>query len=313
MVWIMTPFVRFPGRAANEIIRPVQILISDGFFNSMRIRWISGRDFLPEEIARGSESVIVNQAFADTFVPGQDPLGVVFDTLGDDPKPVRHQIVGVVATTHYNRPSEPDRPTIYTPLTAAAGATLNVRADSTSPAMVQSLHKQIETAAPAMRIRNTILLASQIDNTLLSERLLAMLATFFSVVALLLAFVGLYGVVNYAAVRRTREIGVRIALGARPRSVIWLIASGSSIPVVAGTGIGIVGGLALARYLVSQLFGVKTTDFWSLAAPIACIVAAAIAAGAARCKRRSVDRIASRVSGRETRRLYSSQIYSLRV
>jgi hypothetical protein len=277
LVFIMTPFIRFPGHA-NEITRPVQIPISDGFFNAMRIRWISGRDFLPEEITRGSESVIVNQAFADTFVPGQDSLGAVFDTLGDDPKPVRHRIVGVVATTRYNRPSEPDRPTIYTPLTAAAGATLNVRANSTSPAMVRSLHKQIETAAPAMRIRNTILLASQIDNTLLSQRLLAMLAGFFSIVALLLAFVGLYGAVNYAAVRRTREIGVRIALGARQASVVRLIVSDNSAPVLAGIGIGIVGGLALARYLVSQLFGVKATDFWSLAAPIACIVAACIAA-----------------------------------
>ena len=115
MVWIMTPFVRFPGRA-NEIIRPVQIPVSEGFFSAMQIRWIAGRDFLPEEIKRNPASVIVNEAFVDTFLTGANPLGQIFDTLGDNPNPVRHQIIGVAGTIHYNNLREPDRPTIYTPL-----------------------------------------------------------------------------------------------------------------------------------------------------------------------------------------------------
>jgi ABC-type antimicrobial peptide transport system permease subunit len=101
-----------------------------------------------------------------------------------------------------------------------------------------------------------ILLESQIENTLVSERLLALLAGFFSAVAALLAAVGLYGVVNYAAVRRTREIGIRIALGGGRASVVRRIVSDTSIPVTLGIAIGIAGGLALARYLASQLFGV---------------------------------------------------------
>jgi len=113
---------------------------------------------------------------------------------------------------------------------------------------------------------------------MISERLLALLAGFFSVVALLLAGVGLYGVINYAAVRRTREIGIRIALGARRASVVRLIVSDTSLPVLAGIALGIGGGIAMARYLASQLFGVKPTDFWSLAAPLACILIAALAA-----------------------------------
>ncbi|HUA85922.1 MAG TPA: ADOP family duplicated permease [Bryobacteraceae bacterium] len=277
MVWIMNPFIRFPGRAM-EILRPREIPVSDGFFRAMQIRWISGRDFLPEEIARGSESVIVNQAFADTFLPGKDPLGAIFETTGDNPIPVRHQIVGVAGTIHYNNPREPDRPAIYAPLRDTNTATLNVRVDSTSATMIGSVRKQIEAAAPAMRIRNTVLLAAQIENTLLSERLLAMLAGFFSVVALLLAAVGLYGVIRYAAVCRTREIGIRIALGARRAAVVRRVLADSSLPVLAGIGIGIAVGLGLARYLVSQLYGVKATGFWSLATPVACILIAAISA-----------------------------------
>ena len=276
-VWIMTPFVRFAGRA-NEIIRPTEIPVSEGFFNAMQIRWIAGRDFLPEEIVHGSDSVIVNQAFVDTFLAGSDALGDVFDTIGDDRKPVRRQIVGVAGTIRYNNLREPDRPTIYTPLRDASRSVLNVRTGSTSAAMVVWLRHEVESAALTLTVRNSILLASQIDNTLLSERLLAVLAGFFSIVALVLAGVGLYGVINYAAVRRTREIGIRIALGARRASVVRLVVSGAWMPVAGGVAMGIVAGIFLARYVASQLFGVKPTDFWSLAAPIATIVFAAIAA-----------------------------------
>jgi MacB-like periplasmic core domain len=236
MVWIITPLIRFPGRA-NEIIRPVQIPMSDGFFRAMQIRWVSGRDFLPEEIAHGSESVIVNQAFVNTFLPGKDPLGEVFETIGgDNPNPVRHKIIGVAGTVHYNNPREPDRPAIYSPIQDTGAPTLNVSVASTTGAMIASLRQQIESAAPAMRIRGTILLTSQIENTLLSERLLAILAGFFSTVALLLAAVGLYGVINYAAVCRTREIGIRIALGARRTSVIRRVLSDSRFPSLPGSG-----------------------------------------------------------------------------
>jgi putative ABC transport system permease protein len=267
MVWIMTPFVRFAGRA-NEIIRPAEVPVSIGFFNAMQIHWIAGRDFLPEEIARGSASVIVNQAFVEAFLPGKNPIGEIFDTIGDDPNPVRHQIIGVAGTIHYNRLREPDLPTIYTPLRDATRATLNIRAGSISVAVLGWLRKEIESAAPTLTVRNSILLDSQIDNTLLSERLLALLAGFFSAAAVLLAAVGLYGVINYAAVRRTREIGIRMALGAGRASVVRLIVSGASISVAAGIALGIVAGMTLARYMASQLFGVRPTDFWSLAAPL---------------------------------------------
>jgi predicted permease len=285
MGWIATPTIRLPGRA-TEAIRPVEVQVSAGFFSAMRIRWIAGRDFLPEEIGCGrcnrihskSPAVIVNQAFVDKLLAGRNPIGQRFDKFGDDPDPVPQQIVGVVSNARCNNVREPEGPTLYTPLSDASTATLNIRTASSPASLVAWLRKEIEKADPTVKVRGSILLASQIDNTMIGERLLALLAGFFSVVALLLAGVGLYGVVNYAAVRRTREIGIRIALGARRAGVVRLIVSGATVPVIAGTALGMLAGLSLARYLASQLYGVKPADFWSMAAPLACMLAAAVAA-----------------------------------
>jgi putative ABC transport system permease protein len=277
MVWIMTPIVRLPGRA-NETVRPVEAPVSAGFFRAMQVRWIAGRDFLPEEVAGHSPAVIVNQAFVDKFLPGQNPIGSRFEKLTDDPDPIPQQIVGVVANTRFNNLREAEGPSIYTPLADAADATLNIRTSSRPSSLIPWLRKEIESAAPTLAVHGSILLSSQIDDTMIGERLLALLAGFFSVVALLLAGVGLYGVVNYAALRRTREIGIRIALGARRAAVVRLIVSGAAAPVLAGIVLGMATGLALARYLAAQLFGVGPADFWSLAAPLACMLLAAAAA-----------------------------------
>jgi len=277
MVWIMTPIIRLPGRAA-ETVRPVEIPVSEGFFSAMGIRWIAGRDFVPEDIARNSTAVIVNQAFVDKFLRGQNPIGQTFDKLTDDPEPVPQQIIGVVANTRFNNLRELEGPSIYSPLRDVAGATLNIRTASRSASLIPWLRKEIETAAPALEVRGTILLADQIDNTLIGERLLALLAGFFSIVALLLAGVGLYGVVNYAVIRRTREIGIRIALGAPREEVVRSVVSGAAMPVIAGIVLGVAGGLGLARYLATQLFGVRPADLASIAAPVVCILIAAVAA-----------------------------------
>jgi len=157
MVWIMTPIIRLPG-GANETVRPREVPVSPGFFNAMQIRCIAGRDFLPEEIASNSPSVIVNQAFVDKFLQGRNPIGQPFEKLTDDPDPIRQQIIGVVANVRYNNLREPEHPSIYTPLRDAAGATLNIRTGSTPSSLIPSIRKEIETAAPALMVRGSILL-----------------------------------------------------------------------------------------------------------------------------------------------------------
>lgn len=285
--WIMTPVVRMPGKAV-ETVRPTDVQVSEGFFRTLKFRWIAGRDFLPEELESvGTHSVIVNQAFVDKYLSGRNPVGLQFEKLTDDPDPVPQQIVGVVGNALYNNLRETVRPTIYSPTHDIASATLNIRTASSPAPLTPWLRESIERAAPAMRVRGTILLASQIDNTMISERLLALLSSFFACVALLLAAVGLYGVINYAAVRRTREIGIRIALGARASSVVRLVLAESTTPVLAGIVAGIAGGLLLARYVSKLLFGVAPTDLSSLVAPVLCLLVTCLLAALPPARRAS--------------------------
>ena len=277
LVWIQTPVIRLPGRP-SETVRPREVPVSAGFFQTMQIRWIAGRDFLPEEVEGKPQSVIVNQAFVDKFFRSQDPIGRQFEKINDDPDPVRQQIIGVVGNARWNNLREPEEPSIYTPLRDIGNATLNIRTSSRAAPLISGIRKQIAATASAFSVRGSVLMRDQIDNTMIRERLLAMLAAFFSVVALLLAAVGLYGVINYAALSRTREIGIRVALGARRGAVVGLILSESAVFVLLGIGLGILGGLGMGRYLASQLFAVKPTDFWSLTAPIFSILLVALAA-----------------------------------
>jgi predicted lysophospholipase L1 biosynthesis ABC-type transport system permease subunit len=197
-----------------------------------------------------------------------------FDKLDDGPAPIRHRIVGVVANSRWNNLREAEEPTLYPPLHDPSRSTLIVRRLSGGAWM----RREIEAAAPALTVRGSTSLLAQLDHLTIREQLLAALAAFFSAAALLLAGVGLYGVIHFAAVQRTREIGIRIALGARRGSVVRLMLREMSAPVLAGIVAGMAAGPALARYLASQLFGVRPTDLWSFAGPALCILLAAVVA-----------------------------------
>ena len=271
--FVMTPFIRFQGRDF-ERARPVQSPVSPGFFRTMRIRLLAGREFEP----RDPESVvIVNEAFVQQYLPGEPVLGRHFEQMGDG-KPTQLEIVGVVANSLFNNLREPIRPMMYTPLGNLSGAALEVRTHPDPRALASTLRHEIESIDPALRVRDSILQSARIANTLLSERLLAWLAAFFAIAALVLAGVGLHGVISYFVVRRTKEIGIRMALGAERRAVIRLIVRDVATLIGLGIVAGAATGLALARYAESLLFEVKPTDFRSLATPLICILAACVLA-----------------------------------
>ncbi|HLK18105.1 MAG TPA: ADOP family duplicated permease, partial [Bryobacteraceae bacterium] len=271
-VWIQTPGIRFPGRA-RESVSPVYLSVTPGFFETMRIPVLTGRGLEARDMKPGTGAVVVNQEFARRYLAGENPLGKRFEQTGDDPAPISREIVGVVRDAKVNNLRESPRPIIYGPLLGMTG-TLEVRTAGDPLAVTTAIRETIVRTDPTLELANVILQTAQINNTLLRERLLALLAGFFAVVAVLLAAIGLYGVLSYSVVRRTKEIGIRIALGARQPGVVRLVISDVLLLIAIGLGMGAAGGLALSRFVTSLLFQVKAGEFWSLALPLACFLAA---------------------------------------
>ena len=272
-----THSIRFPGREP-ESVKPKYLAVSPGFFETMHIGLLAGRDFTARDEVQGSTAVIVNEAFVRQYFPGENPLGRRFEKVGDDGRPAPQEIVGVVRDAKYDQLREPNGPTVHEPMRGVVGM-MEVRTEGNPLAMAATIRQAIRRVNPALGISTMMLQSTRIDNALLRERLMALLAGFFAIVAAVLAAIGLFGVLSYSVVRRTKEIGIRVALGARQLGVVRLVISDVMLVIAIGLGIGIGGGFALGRFVSALLFEVKASDFWSLALPLACFLfASALAA-----------------------------------
>jgi putative ABC transport system permease protein len=270
--WVATPIIRKPGRE-QEPVRPRYLAVSPHFFETMQIRLLSGRDFDARDTERASTAVVVNQTFVNQYFPGENALGKRFEKIADTPNPVPQEIVGIIRDAKFNNVREAAAPTVYEPL-RGLNATLEVRTAANPLSIISTLREEIPRVNPALRVTDVTLQSTRIDNTLLRERLLALLAGFFALIAVVLAAVGLYGVLSYSVLRRTKEIGIRIALGARESSVVRLVLSDIYLIIAIGIAFGVGGGLTLSRYIASLLFEVKPSDVPSLALPLICLIVA---------------------------------------
>jgi predicted permease len=260
--------------------------VSPGWFDTMRMRMMAGREFLSSDVFPGA--AVVNQTFVKRFFPGVNPVGRYFEKSSDDGSRVRCLVVGVVADAPYRSVREAQLPVAFVPLREVDtkgvvqpvhNSTFLLRlAGSHVMAHAGELRKAVAAANAGMRVSNVRTQQELIDGQTVRERLLAMLGVFFAAVALLLAGIGLYGVLNYSVLQRRREIGIRVAVGASGGSIARLVAgsvlSMVTVGVVAGVGLG----LASARYMESLFFQVKASDASMLAVPSAVILAVALVA-----------------------------------
>jgi predicted permease len=275
-----THYVRPPGGQPQREIEVTMTPVTDGFFETMRIPILAGRGFVSADLRTGSTAIVVNETFARTYF-GRGPaagrtLAARFADSGDNHT---QEIVGVAADTRHDL-RKPAAPTIYLPLRLRGTGVLHVRIAGDPLGAAARLREEIRAAAPALRVTSVTSQAAAVDQTLIRERLLALLSGFFAVIGVVLAAVGLYGVLSYSVLQRTREIGIRIALGARRDRVVWTIAADVAIAVLAGTAIGLAGALYLSRFVASLLFEVTPLSFWSLALPLAALFLAALLAAA---------------------------------
>ncbi len=241
--------VKIPGRTDSG--KTHQLGVSPGFFNTMGIRLLDGRDFAGRDLGPSASAVVVNEAFTRRFFPGQSVIGKQFDRDGN-----LLEIVGLVRDAKYDEIRGTPPPTIYVPLRGQGDSTLIVRA-ADAGRLAPLLRQEILRADPSVKVGRVTLQTTLIDNLLVRDRLLALLSGFFGTVALLLVAIGSYGVLSYSVVQRTREIGIRMALGARSFQVIRLVISEIAVVVALGVVAGLAGGFGLGHYVTSLLFEVK--------------------------------------------------------
>ena len=269
--------VQIPGRAVDAY-DPWYLPVSPRFFETMRIRLIEGRDFEWRDAQPESPSaVIVNESFARRYFPGGSALGRRFfridrglsgSTLG------AQDIIGVAADAKYTSVRGTAPPTVYNPLRPELSASVQVRTQLEPEVLGALLRDELPRVHPAFRITDVTPQSTLVDNTLVRDRALALLAAFFSVVAIVLVAVGLYGVLSYGVVQRTREIGIRLALGARPLQIVGLLASEVRAPIAVGLLLGAGGAIAASRAVTALLYEAKPLDLPNIAAPLSCLLLA---------------------------------------
>ncbi len=277
--------VRIPGHPI-EASSPYVLDVSPAFFETMRIGLIDGRDFRPGDLPpRSTESAhrlpgvgIVNEAFAHTYFNGQNPVGRSVGVLQSKDIPTVMEIVGYVRDAAYYDVREPMRPTIYVPMASRQDNTFLVRIAGNPLALAPILRSAIYKARSDFQVRTIQEQSAFVRWQMLTERLLASLSLFFSIVALVLAAIGLYGLLNYSVTRQRREIGIRMALGARPAQVVRLVTSGLFGMVSLGLLFGLAGGVACGRFVEGLLFEVKATDPGAVAVPLVALLGVALLA-----------------------------------
>jgi predicted permease len=283
--WSWNNFISVNGAPPNGVV--VYLLqASPGWIDAMKIPLIDGRDFRPADTYPGV--AIVNRTFAKAYFNGEDPVGKPFEVVFSGSTRLRFECVGLVGDVTYRDIREPFLPQAYFPFHSidAKGAlqpigqgTFIVRTSSANPiALASTLRREVPRARSEFRVSNIRTQTEINQSHTVRERLLARLALFFGVVALLLAGVGLYGVLDYSVLQRRREIGIRMALGAQAGDIARRVTVAVFSMVLAGALAGLAFGFASARYIETLLYQVKPSDPRMLALPALTILAAALLA-----------------------------------
>ncbi len=267
--------------------------VSPGYFEAVGIPLLMGRDFHEgdaraagpvseaEKADEGYRVAIVSESFVKRYIQGH-PLGRHIGMGSDPGTPTRIEIVGVVKDSTYTRPHEERQWQLYFPFLEgldAGAATFYVRTAQDPESMLQTMRQvmqQLDPAVPPMSLRT---LDVQLKRSLVNQRLVTGLSAVFGLLATLLAMVGLYGVMAYSVTRRTREIGIRMALGAVAPRVVWLIMREALALIAIGVAVALSAATWLSRYIQSELYNTPPTDPVAIGGAVLALTAVAAAAG----------------------------------
>ena len=284
------PGIPVPDDPRNDVN---YMLIGANFFSVMGAPLLAGRAFDARDSAQtpqGDSNIInasavnvaiINESLARTYFAGKNPVGMKIQPLPRSPTPIVAEIVGVAPDIRHYGLRDQAGPAIYFPITEMDppwAPTFEVRYSKDLASASRDIERAVAQVDPHLGATDIRTMDQRVDAYLEKERLLATIASLFGFIALLLAAVGLYGVMAYAVTRRTKEFGLRMALGARRRQVLDMILRDGAAVAFAGVALGVPAALALSRFLSSLLFDVKPGDAGSLIGPLAIMLGAAILA-----------------------------------
>ena len=248
-------------------------IVDPAFFHTMEIPILYGRAFNAHDRSNSPRVALVNQEFAQQFFPNTNALGKVFGNDTD------YQIVGVCGNTKYNNIRSTVPPTFYLPYTQSpelGAMTFEVKTAAAQAGIVKAIREAVRAVDKDLPVSGVRTQTEQIDATISNERAFAALSASLGLLALVLAAVGIYGVIAYSVVRRTGEIGIRMALGAQSGQVLRTILRESLLLAAAGVVIGIVAAVGLTRYVTAMLYGLKPYDPVTIAGAVLVMLGVAL-------------------------------------
>jgi predicted permease len=267
------------GLTIPKVDVPVEfdiVRVTPGYFATLGVPLLRGRDFSSADTAQAAPVAIVNEAMQRMFWPAGDPVGSPFTAS----EPVPYTVVGVARDTKYRNLREKTRMAMYLPIAQlyTSNANLVVRTATPAAQITEALRAEVRAIDAAMPLYNVRTLAEHVDRSLYADRLRANLVGSLALLALALAAVGIYAVLSYTIAERTREVGVRLALGAQPLAVLrMLLATGARVALV-GIGAGLILSMALTGVVANQLYGLTATDPATMVGASALLFAVALLA-----------------------------------
>jgi len=265
------------GQPRDSINR---LVVSPGFFDTMAMPMRVGRGFTERDDQKASRVVVINETAVRKYFPDVNPIGQHF---GSTPETAGQlEIVGVLRDAKYDSVRDDTPPTMYVPYLQQVRppqATFYVRTAADPAASIGAIREAVRQIDPTLPLRNVITQVEQVEKRLQQERVFAQAYALFGVLALVLASVGLFGLMSYSVARRTNEIGIRMALGAHARDVLRLVMRESLTLVAVGVVTGLVAAYAAGRLVQSLLYGLSPTDAPTIAISVAVMIAVAAFAG----------------------------------
>lgn len=257
-----------------------RMVVSPNYFEVMGIPLLMGRHFTENENnSKAPKVVIINDAAAKKYFPNQNPIGLRFGPNLEQAG--QQEIVGIVRDTKYSSMRDPAPPTMYIPLlqTRLFGSVVVARTAAEPMSMIGAIRDAVRRVDPNLPMIDVYTQMEQIERRLQQEKLFAQAYTLFGSLALVVAAIGLFGVMSYNVSRRTNEIGIRMALGAERKTVLGMVMSESMLLVIVGAVIGVAGALAAGRLVTALLYGVAATDVLSMVIALVTMILVAAAAG----------------------------------